>query len=720
MALSSINPKRQTYIMSTRVHKSRQTTLFTLGFFMIFTGIVGVAQLAWQPGPILPSRASLSDMVFDGRRFLAVDWQGFILASDNGSDWSVVSASKKDVLHGIVQGNKIYVAVGNNGSIWTSPDLSIWSQRSSDSFEYHFYDITYGDGVFAAVRSDGSIHTSEDGISWPKRYVAHKGWPWYAGIAYGRDTFVAVGSVYKFEECTHEDHDCDDDFKTWGTIITSHDRGLTWTQRDSEITTSLFNVVLTDIEYGNNRFVAIGSSVFVSEDGLRWSQHDHGIPTSLDNLIIRDITFGNGQFVAVGRFGEVITSIDGKTWIHENPEIHTDLYAAAVGNGVIAVAGAETSVRPDGQPTAPKITQITESRVTRQGQDTHLQVFAVGAGPLNYRWRLDGRTISGTNDSVLRIINPNPSNQGSYSVTVWNDFGRVVGPEIPVIIINPDEDPDSQCLPSPSEIIHWWTGDDSGQDLIQGSEAVSRNGADYASAWMGNGFSLDGKNDFFEILDVADLDQLQEITISFWMKPTRFGGRLVDKITPGKSDGFLVDLPGDRIRFILRNHVIVGSTPISTDRFTYVVCTFDGEAMSIYLNGKLDFNRRARTLIPVNNLPLRIGASSHGVNNFSGLIDELSIYSRALSAAKIANLYSTGEFGMCKSVTIKNISRAQEESFRVLLYGKTGTRIELQKSDDLVRWKKYKEIPYFRGVEFINGLIEKGSGSQFYRIREIR
>gem|GEM_PF-3987849 len=80
MALSSINPKRQTYIMSTRVHKSRQTTLFTLGFFMIFTGIVGVAQLAWQPGPILPSRASLSDMVFDGRRFLAVDWQGFILA----------------------------------------------------------------------------------------------------------------------------------------------------------------------------------------------------------------------------------------------------------------------------------------------------------------------------------------------------------------------------------------------------------------------------------------------------------------------------------------------------------------------------------------------------------------------------------------------------------------------------------------------------------------
>jgi hypothetical protein len=51
--------------------------------------------------------------------------------------------------------------------------------------------VTYGNGLFVAVGEGGTILTSPDGVSWT-RQTSGTYYPLH-GVAYGNNTFVAVG-----------------------------------------------------------------------------------------------------------------------------------------------------------------------------------------------------------------------------------------------------------------------------------------------------------------------------------------------------------------------------------------------------------------------------------------------------------------------------------------------------------------------------------------------
>jgi hypothetical protein len=52
--------------------------------------------------------------------------------------------------------------------------------------------VTYGNGLFVAVGEDGAILTSPDGVSWTRRT---SGGNLLYGVTYGNGTFVAVGEA---------------------------------------------------------------------------------------------------------------------------------------------------------------------------------------------------------------------------------------------------------------------------------------------------------------------------------------------------------------------------------------------------------------------------------------------------------------------------------------------------------------------------------------------
>jgi hypothetical protein len=83
--------------------------------------------------------------------------------------------------------------------------------------------------------------------------------------------------------------------------------GTTWTVRNQGST-------LYSITYGNNQFVAVGSSgtIRTSPDGVSWTVRTSGTNDALDALrVLYSITYGNNQFVAVGSSGTIRTSPDG-------------------------------------------------------------------------------------------------------------------------------------------------------------------------------------------------------------------------------------------------------------------------------------------------------------------------------------------------------------------------------------------------------------------------
>jgi len=82
-------------------------------------------------------------------------------------------------------------------------------------------------------------------------------------------------------------------------------------------------------------------------------------------------------------------------------------------------------------------------------------------------------------------------------------------------------------------------------------------------------------------------------TIEAWVKPQKLGSagaRLVDKITPGKSDGFLLDtFPGNSLRFICGERTLSRADALPADRWTHVAAVADSAAggCRLYVDGKL-------------------------------------------------------------------------------------------------------------------------------------
>jgi hypothetical protein len=209
-------------------------------------------------------------------------------------------------LRTVVHGNGIYVAVGGRGTIMTSSDGTNWTRRVSGTSD-HLNSVTYANRQFVAVGSAGTIVTSPDGLLWTPQY----GGTFFSlnGVAFGNGMYVVVGQN--------------------NTILTSLD-GVLWVSRSS----GPFH--LTDVAYGNNIFVAVGSALLTSPDGLNWFRQ--ALEPALGT-----IAFGGGLFVgaAGGSFegGSIWTSVDGSDWRQQN-STEGEVRDIAYGSGRwVAVAG---------------------------------------------------------------------------------------------------------------------------------------------------------------------------------------------------------------------------------------------------------------------------------------------------------------------------------------------------------------------------------------------
>lgn len=168
---------------------------------------------------------------------------------------------------------------------------------------------------------------------------------------------------------------------------------------------------------------------------------------------------------------------------------------------------------------------------------------------------------------------------------------------------------------------------------------------------FGYAMKFDGVNDAVDIADSSSLNPTSQITISAWVKPTGVcstSGYFVSKSNPGS---YYLRFQGGGAGCMLRFQVITGAGTVTLDSATgvmvpgvwqYVVGTWDGANMRGYRNGVLVSGPTAQTgTIAANVSNIQIGNAA-GVLPFNGLIDEVKIYSRALSVSEILAQYRGG------------------------------------------------------------------------------
>jgi len=181
---------------------------------------------------------------------------------------------------------------------------------------------------------------------------------------------------------------------------------------------------------------------------------------------------------------------------------------------------------------------------------------------------------------------------------------------------------------------------------------------------LGQALSFDGVDDYVSVGTGASLANLplNSFTMSSWVKPTgepSVNGRIIDKAGAGGVSGWYVfmnptthiveaysDFSGGLIAF---DAYQITSSGLTMNSWTHVVAVFDisTKKFKIYFNGALQSlstdTAGVGTALDDSASSFAIGGRAiDGARNFSGSLDDVRIYNRALSAGEVTQLYNLG------------------------------------------------------------------------------
>ena len=164
-------------------------------------------------------------------------------------------------------------------------------------------------------------------------------------------------------------------------------------------------------------------------------------------------------------------------------------------------------------------------------------------------------------------------------------------------------------------------------------------GATWTPGRFGNGLSFDGLGAVVTVRDSASLDLTTAMTLEAWVYPTSATSDWRDVIYKGPDD-----------IYYLTSASLLGPSPVVGGTFTaplfgpsslpasvwsHLAATYDGQTLSLFVNGALVASRAQTGPIATSSGDLTFGGDSLYRQWFQGKLDEIRIYNVALTAAQI-------------------------------------------------------------------------------------
>ena len=169
---------------------------------------------------------------------------------------------------------------------------------------------------------------------------------------------------------------------------------------------------------------------------------------------------------------------------------------------------------------------------------------------------------------------------------------------------------------------------------------------------FGKALSFDGVNDLVNVADSNALDLTSAMTLEAWIRPTS-ATDYRSVVIKERSGGLVYSMysssdtppPSGWVRIGTADYSVNGPGAIPTNTWTHIAVTFGGGSLRLYVNGTLVTTVSRTGSIATSTSPLRIGGNTIWGEYFSGLIDEVRIYNRALSATEIQTDMNTPVVG---------------------------------------------------------------------------
>ena len=206
---------------------------------------------------------------------------------------------------------------------------------------------------------------------------------------------------------------------------------------------------------------------------------------------------------------------------------------------------------------------------------------------------------------------------------------------------------------SPGGLIGWWKFDDGAGGTAADSSGNNLHGTIAGNpAWIDGmadkALKFDGDGDYVDLGNDSSFNMTSQITVAAWIKVDTFDCEWQAVITKGDGSWRLqrngtqgsiefactgAFVPGAQVGSLF------GTVGINDGKWHHIAGTYDGSRICLYVDGRLDIASEAAGSINVNDYSLFIGANAEKPDrNFKGSIDDVRIYSYALSAEEVKTI----------------------------------------------------------------------------------
>ena len=290
--------------------------------------------------------------------------------------------------------------------------------------------------------------------------------------------------------------------------------------------------------------------------------------------------------------------------------------------------------------------------------------------------------LTAANGDVLTV------QPAATELRVQTSFGKV---ELPVnairrIFVTASGHPQ----PTHPGLLAFWSGDGNADDSTGHHNGVLVGDANFAPGLRGQAFNFNAPGSFVKIPKSSDLNPARQVTIEFWMNADAanamdsyqglvtsdfygveisngYGGKMgvnflisITANQPGLRYGLNDSRPsGFRQRitsvgnFTHISDANGGGAPVASGRWHHVAGTYDGVQLRLFIDGQPWGNPVSRPGVIAPMLPesfIAIGSEDGRMTcpecgaqrYFKGLISDVAIYNRALSAAEIREDFAAG------------------------------------------------------------------------------
>ncbi|EXI66571.1 MAG: Cell wall-associated polypeptide CWBP200 [Candidatus Accumulibacter adjunctus] len=217
------------------------------------------------------------------------------------------------------------------------------------------------------------------------------------------------------------------------------------------------------------------------------------------------------------------------------------------------------------------------------------------------------------------------------------------------------------CAPPPAGLTSWWAGEGDAVDRANINHGSLENGTAIAAGRVGQAFRFDGADDLIRIASGRTIGFGGPFAVEFWFNPTNTihtgspnqmllaKGRYLES---GANAPVAIQVLGGDGRLLVRMPpapALVSTTDTwPAGAWQHVALTWNGARYRLYINGSEEASLDNAFSILDSSDPITLGnADGFAAAGYAGLLDEVTLYNRALTAAEVTALHGAGALGKC-------------------------------------------------------------------------